>query len=385
MAGTKSVNDVDGLKCQLCPRPVTLVRIAISVERGVILRTRFRGSVCDRRRIDALTKTLPCAQQMTAMAFTSKWTVGDQSTIYPAQPTSQWSTNRRIRPTLSTTFARAMLGPVQRRANPGAQSQGKCIFCSKTGLTKEHIWPVWTTVLLENSHSEKHTEQLFTAQDTQLTEIPRTRAKPGHLRTKKLRVVCGGCNSGWMSALENAVKPTLTALATSQPHALTPDDMAVLGRWVALKVMVAECDTRDLAVTPPDVRKQFMADQRVPSEFRICIGQCGVRGWECGYYRHAATVARSPLVTPQHRFKNIHSVAIGIGDLFIFAMYTTLSGLFNANPNYSDALVPVFPAQGAPTWPPPRRLSGEQAGWIAATLDRMLRGGNVKWVPGWPT
>lgn len=53
-------------------------------------------------------------------------------------------------------------GPVQRRAKPDAQFQGKCIFCSKAGLTKEHLWPVWATPLLGNSRTEKHTEQLFT-------------------------------------------------------------------------------------------------------------------------------------------------------------------------------------------------------------------------------
>jgi hypothetical protein len=203
------------------------------------------------------------------------------------------------------------------------------------------------------------------------------------LRTKKVRVVCAGCNNGWMSALENVVKPILTALITSQPCALTPNDLDVLARWVALKAMVAECDVRELAVTTTDVRQQFKADQRVPPDFRICIGQCGADGWNCSYYRHAATIARSPLVTPERRFKNIHSIAIGIGDLFIFALYTTLSGLFNANPLYSEALVPVFPAKDGWAWPPSRRLSGLEAGQIATTLDRMLRGPNVKWVPGW--
>lgn len=94
---------------------------------------------------------------------------------------------------------------MQPRAKPDAQAQGKCIFCSKAGLTKEHLWPVWATPLLENSRAEKHTEQLFTTQNTVPIIPPRTKTKPGHLRTKKLRVVCGCCNSGWMSALENAV------------------------------------------------------------------------------------------------------------------------------------------------------------------------------------
>ena len=189
-----------------------------------------------------------------------------------------------------------------------------------------HEGPVWSTPLLGISRAEKNTERLFTMQNTLLIGPPRTKTKPGHLRTKKLRVVCGDCNNGWMSALESAAKPTLTALITSQPRVLSPDDLGVLARWVALKVMVAECDVLDLAVTPPEVRKRFKADQQVPSDFRICIGQCGVDGWECGYHRHAATVGKSPLVTPQHQFKNIHSVAIGIGDLFIFAMYTSPAG-----------------------------------------------------------
>ena len=39
--------------------------------------------------------------------------------------------------------------------------------------------------------------------------------KPGHNKRWKARVVCGDCNNGWMSDLENDhAKPVLTPLIT---------------------------------------------------------------------------------------------------------------------------------------------------------------------------
>ncbi len=44
------------------------------------------------------------------------------------------------------------------------------------------------------------------------------------------------------------------------------------------------------------------------------------------FSRRRQPIGRSPIVTPDHKFKNIHSVAFGIGDLFVFALYTTVDG-----------------------------------------------------------
>lgn len=87
---------------------------------------------------------------------------------------------------------------------------------------------------------------------------------------------------------------------------------------------------------------------------------------------------------PHHRFKNIHSVAFGIGDLFVLVVHTTVAGVLNSTLSQSEAVIPLFPISGPRKWPPPRSLSVSQADAVAHTLDREFRGPAVRWAPGFP-
>jgi hypothetical protein len=160
--------------------------------------------------------------------------------------------------------------------------------------------------------------------------------------------------------------------------------MRVIGQWIALKIMVGERNHPEEAVTPREDRVKFKATLQVPPSFRIWIAKCGTGGWETRYVRHAATIGTSPIVTPHHRFKNIHSVAFGIGDLFVFALYTSVAGVLNSNSIQSNALIQIFPIVGSCNWPPPRSLPVVEANAVAGALDRLLRSPAVRWAPGFP-
>ena len=160
--------------------------------------------------------------------------------------------------------------------------------------------------------------------------------------------------------------------------------MGVLAQWVALKIMVAERNHPEIAVTPQEERSRFKDTLEVPGNYRIWIAKCGTGGWETRYVRRAATIGKSPIVTPQHRFKNIHSVAFGIGDLFVLAIYTTVDGVLNSNPIESEAVVRIFPVLGPRNWPPPRSFTVSEADAAANTFDRLFNAPNVHWVPGFP-
>jgi hypothetical protein len=270
------------------------------------------------------------------------------------------------------------------RSHRKSKSPGKCIFCERGNLSKEHFWPEWASALLPRYSDAHHVEQLFTFENTNLLKSPDVRSRQGHSWTKTIRAVCRSCNNGWMSALENAAKPILTPLIATQPHHLTTDDMRIVAQWIALKVMVGERNRPEVSVTPLADRARFRLTLEVPPNFRIWIARCGAGGWETGYFRHAATIGKSPIVTPQHRFKNIHSIALGIGDLFVFVLHTTVAGVLNSNPSQSDAVIPLFPIDLACNWPPPRTLSADDAYAIAHTLNRELRGPTVRWRPGFP-
>jgi hypothetical protein len=188
-----------------------------------------------------------------------------------------------------------------------------------------------------------------------------------------------------MSVLEDSAKSILTPLIATQPHILGVDALRILSQWIALKIMVGEQDHPQNSVTPLEDRRKLSSELEIPPNFRMWIAKCGAAGWETAYIRHAATIGTSPIVTPQHRFKNIHSVAFGIGDLFIFVIHTTVNGVLNSNPSQSDALIPVFPIATACTWPPPQSLSAGEATHVALTLDRQFCSPAVRWAPGYPT
>lgn len=54
----------------------------------------------------------------------------------------------------------------------------------------------------------------------------------------KVRVVCGGCNSGWMSDLETHVAPLLVRVAEGRHASLSKDQQAVLARWALKTALV---------------------------------------------------------------------------------------------------------------------------------------------------
>jgi len=273
---------------------------------------------------------------------------------------------------------------VAKRLNRKNKLPGRCILCGGGNLSKEHFWPEWASVLLPRYPDNRHVEQVFTiAQKTKLVKPPEVTSRQGHTWTKTIRAVCRQCNNGWMSVLENSAKPILTPLINTRPHELTMEAMRVLGQWIALKIMVGEWNHPEDAVTPIEERSKFRSTLEIPLNFRIWIARCGSGGWGAQYFRHAATIGTSPIVMPHHRFKNIHSVAFGICDLFVFALYTTLAGLFDSNPIQSEPVIRLFPVGGSYSWPP-RSLSVMEADYFADTLGRRLRGPTVRWAPGFP-
>ena len=203
---------------------------------------------------------------------------------------------------------------------------------------------------------------------TKLTRPPEVRSRPGRMWTKKIQAVCVSCNTGWMSALENAVQPILTPLISTVPHTLTVSSIDILAKWIALKVMVGEHNHPKDAVTPAEDRAKFRSTLEIPSDFKIWIAKCGVVGWQSAYIRHTATLSLTPDFQPHHRFKNTQSVTFGIGDLLIHVLHSTVTDL-GADCSFEPAgvVIPLFPIVGSVNWPPIRSLSATEAHYIAGT------------------
>jgi hypothetical protein len=104
----------------------------------------------------------------------------------------------------------------------------------------------------------------------------------------KAKVVCGDCNNGWMSLLENAAKKRLPRLMHGLPPRLSRVDCAVLARWAAKTgLMFQASEAQDNRV----VDAGFFCDlyhadnpAGLPLTFRVWLGAVHARGaWSSSF------------------------------------------------------------------------------------------------------
>lgn len=93
-----------------------------------------------------------------------------------------------------------------------------------------------------------------------LTKAGKTYAAQDRIATKRtaVRCVCQKCNNGWMSELENEIKPVLAPMINGYRTLLTPDEQMTLARWASLK---AQCF--DANPNGPEPKSSMRARQTV--------------------------------------------------------------------------------------------------------------------------
>jgi hypothetical protein len=100
-----------------------------------------------------------------------------------------------------------------------------CIFCGDAPVTREHILGRWIQRLAGIDGSKSGSLTFHTPG----TARERFFEAPPLGRTAK--VVCAGCNNGWMSNLESEAAPVLTPLFEGRSGVLTEEALAILSRW----------------------------------------------------------------------------------------------------------------------------------------------------------
>jgi hypothetical protein len=159
-----------------------------------------------------------------------------------------------------------------------ATTKRGCIFCDEpTKLTKEHLWSKWIRQLVRHDASKhEQTNQVFN-----ISAVDRTaKTIAGDVRNRGIKAVCGKCNSGWMSSIEERAKPALRPLTKGAPAFLNRDSQSDVATWIAMKTMVAEYfDPTKIAI--PLSERQFLRDnRRAPdANWRIWIGNYERTKW----------------------------------------------------------------------------------------------------------
>lgn len=136
----------------------------------------------------------------------------------------------------------------------------RCVFCcmpvndknAGRHRAREHVFPAW---LLDRLNARRD-----------IIEFSKTEAKCADGRSLQLTdqaairqldfnnfllgAVCSTCNNGWMSRLENTVKPALGQLAENKP--ITIENPREIAKWVLKTVFVLSCYLNPTVGRVPD-------------------------------------------------------------------------------------------------------------------------------------
>jgi len=154
-----------------------------------------------------------------------------------------------------------------------------CIFCGAAGLTKEHVIPRWTGIVLSGSqHDFGGHPPPPAARIMHLYEPPPGASVVARNWSKgnpdlQVGAVCGSCNSGWMNGLEGAARPILTELI--QGRRLNPDsnDQASLAAWTfKTELMFQQARPRTVRCIGDGRYSAFYAARVPPVDVSVWMG-----------------------------------------------------------------------------------------------------------------
>jgi hypothetical protein len=248
--------------------------------------------------------------------------------------------------------------------------QSRCIFCDGTPLTKEHLYPQWAHALLPDSTAGT-TEFWRKAGPTEADRLDKTRPRQGSTLHYTFKVVCAQCNNGWMSKIEQNIKPALISIIQGTRLDLSDDNYKPLVEWATLKVMVIDASSKEMQTFTRDQRFAFMSERKIPDFSTLWLIRCGLDDWRSRFLR--TLFAFSPPLSPtgpSPLTADLSSVALGFGEGLFFFNHGRSEIKFKKDLFISSGLL-LHPPEGRQrSWPPVGRLSAEKATFAATSLDR---------------
>lgn len=226
-----------------------------------------------------------------------------------------------------------------------------CLFCSSNADSVEDAWPLWLGGLFKGERpmpvqAERYGVSL-PSWSTYQPKLP-------------IRCVCKPCNNGWMSRLENRVRPHLEPLLTG-PRVLDADAQTTISIWAVKTAMVLEGKDTDL-------KKGYSQFQRERFRLRAEIP------WRTSVWLAASADAHSFMSTKNRHMDATSKEISGVSSTMVFGAVAlqvlTMRVPPEIGPNtlittnvrqgpWSDATLQIWPAREAATWPPSVGLNGE--------------------------
>ncbi|MFZ2095758.1 MAG: hypothetical protein WAV05_03885 [Anaerolineales bacterium] len=141
-----------------------------------------------------------------------------------------------------------------------------CIFCGNRAGTREDAWPLW----LMRKFPKK-------INGVMAGEIGKKALTPWRQISPELKIkfICKGCNNGWMSRLEDQVKPILEPIINEETVLIHLQQQSILSAWAVKTTMVLEAIYHDrIWFYLPAERTSLMETLHPPARTYVWIAKC---------------------------------------------------------------------------------------------------------------
>lgn len=236
------------------------------------------------------------------------------------------------------------------RRHPALQRD--CLFCGASGpLTDEHVYGKWLRKL---GYTGEGVREI----------VPGDGSKPivqrGGPFSKTLKIVCRPCNNEWMSGMETAAEPLLTAMFNARGTSVRLDEAAqlTLARW-AFKTAAVTSRVDYSDPFPLAHRREFHHADQPPGHVQVRIGVASVPVQAMGEQLvESRFEPRTATVTAAGRagsFPFYRATFRLITVVFDILGYVTTDYEMDISPddNLKRALLPLWPPEHPSVWWPP--------------------------------
>jgi hypothetical protein len=250
----------------------------------------------------------------------------------------------------------------------------KCLFCDNNSGSGEHLWPKWVHERIEWAPLRHQIGQM----EAKILDNPQI----------KVKTVCGQCNNGWMSDLENDSIPVIGSMLQGLTVPIREDQQRLISAWAVKTAIMMD------SLKGRDPKKRFYLKEEcvslrlhrtIPAHTRVWLGHYNDMG--LGAFGTDFTV-----VTTAHE-----QVAQGMATTIVAGHLALQVVSVHHAPEYIDReiadvqpkaadweslLVQTWPMElQYVTWPPNQEFANKGRNSIGGLMERWKIGSNVGELP----
>jgi hypothetical protein len=156
-----------------------------------------------------------------------------------------------------------------------ANPQRFCIFCGAAGLTKEHIWADWSAEYIPKNvrgHGKQELRIDFDEKAKETVAFRNLKPIDGDPRSRKSKCVCKQCNEGWMSRIQEKVKPIALKMILGNSVILGVAEQRLISSWITMATMASDAQNPKMSAIPESHTKWFNTWRSPPYGWKIFVG-----------------------------------------------------------------------------------------------------------------